>query len=309
MSPDADLDQVRELEAQLGVTVAVAVAPKRFWARPTSLLIALATTAADVTHVQCADGDRLLHWIETRSREWLDTLAAIQRVDCLIIGRTDRAFQTHPQAMQHTERIINAVATHLLGTLVDLGGGSRGLIRRAAEAVLTHIVPEHFGDAEWPIVLQRLGFRVEYRVVDGLDWETPDHCQEQVADPEAQRRTIEQRACAPQRSLSKRRSLPRVSRPLCPDPGPCSAPRPSPARTTHPADPRESSPTAAESSSSQQTGQCPQARHFAAIHRGPGGSPLASTRRISAIVRTTPRSSSSVKVTRSCAPSASTTAP
>ena len=187
--PDADVDEARELEAQLGVTVAIA--PKRFWARPTSLRTALETAGDAITHIHYADGDRLVHWIETHQQEWLETLSALQRTDCLIIGRTERAFQTHPQAMQQTEGIINAVTSHLLGMAVDLGGGSRGLSRPAVEAVLTRTVPEHFGDAEWPFTLQRLGFRVDYRAVEGLDWETPDHYQERVADAEDQQRVAE----------------------------------------------------------------------------------------------------------------------
>jgi hypothetical protein len=39
--------------------------------------------------------------------------------------------------------------------------------------------------------LQRAGFKIDYVVVEGLDWESADHYQEQSADPESQRREAE----------------------------------------------------------------------------------------------------------------------
>jgi hypothetical protein len=39
---------------------------------------------------------------------------------------------------------------------------------------------------EWPVLLQRAGFAIEYRTVDGLDWEIPDQFQSQAAAPERQ---------------------------------------------------------------------------------------------------------------------------
>ncbi|MDQ3699971.1 MAG: hypothetical protein M3442_03510, partial [Chloroflexota bacterium] len=65
--------------------------------------------------------------------EWRQVVAEIARVDCLILGRPEAAFRSHPQCMQQTEAIINTVGSHLLGTPVDLGAGSRGLSRRAAQ--------------------------------------------------------------------------------------------------------------------------------------------------------------------------------
>ena len=57
--------------------------------------------------------------------------------------------------------------------------------------VLTHCAPGQFGDAAWPIVVRRAGLRVDACAVDGLDWESPDHYRERVADAAVQLRAAE----------------------------------------------------------------------------------------------------------------------
>jgi hypothetical protein len=41
-------------------------------------------------------------------------------------------------------------------------------------------------DAEWPVLLQRAGYRIEQLLVDGLDWEIPDQHQERASGAERQ---------------------------------------------------------------------------------------------------------------------------
>jgi len=141
-------------------------------------------------HIHYADMDRLLHWLEVNPEEWRQTLAAIQRADCLIIGRTERAWATHPLAIQETERSINNIFSSLLGRPVDLGGGSRGFSRPAAMCLLAYSPPGNAPgtDAAWPVLLQRAGFIVDYLAVDGLEWESQEHYAGQSADEEARQR-------------------------------------------------------------------------------------------------------------------------
>ena len=132
------------------------------------------TVETNTTHIHYADLDRLLHWIETYPTEWQATIEKIQTTDCLIIGRTEHAFQTHPQAIQQTERIINAVFSHLLGQPVDLGGGSRGFSKRATQYLIEHGNVTHAWDtdAEWLMLLHHAGFQLDYCAVDGLEART-----------------------------------------------------------------------------------------------------------------------------------------
>jgi len=206
--PDARTDDVRQLE-QLHIALVIT----RDWShgRHAAMQRALQTSA---THIHYADMDRLLRWVETRPDEWQQTIARVQQCDCLIVGRTARAYRTHPQALVQTEAISNLVGSCLLGTRInadergqkevsslvrarlrpiDLSAGSRGFSRRAAEFLMTHSPPGRaLGmDAEWPILLRRAGFTIDYVEVDGLDWESADRCAERAADADAQRRTAE----------------------------------------------------------------------------------------------------------------------
>ena len=45
----------------------------------------------DATHVHYVDFDRLLHWLELYPEELKNTVARVERCDCLIVGRTARA--------------------------------------------------------------------------------------------------------------------------------------------------------------------------------------------------------------------------
>lgn len=46
---------------------------------------------------------------------------------------------------------------------------------------------------------RRRGFPISVRLVDGLEWETPDHFQSRAADPERRRRLAEARDHDPER--------------------------------------------------------------------------------------------------------------
>jgi hypothetical protein len=169
-------------------TVGLIASPQIGWGRYLALQFVLQTTAS---HVHCADLDMLVGWIEARPDEWSAMIDLIQTGDCVIAGRSDRAFATRPQAIQRTERIINAVASDLLGQPVDCGLGSRGFSRRAAECVLRNSAPGGYGDVAWPVLVQRAGYAVAYRAVDGVDWETPDHGRAERADADERRRVAD----------------------------------------------------------------------------------------------------------------------
>jgi hypothetical protein len=183
--PDGDPAQAAALADAVGVEVVAA--PRPFWTRRESLARAVATGAS---HVHYADGDRLLHWAAADPADWRAAVDRVGTSDFLVIGRSAAAMATHPRALADTEAIVNLVASRLLGLPVDLGGGSRGLSRPAAEVVLAHAVPEQYGDAAWPILAQRAGRRVEYLAAN-LAWETPDHGRDALADPARARAAAE----------------------------------------------------------------------------------------------------------------------
>ena len=138
----------------------------------------------DATHIHYADMDRLLRWAETRPQEWQAALQALAQTDYLLMGRTERAYATHPRALLDTERISNRVISHLIGRAVDVSAGSKGFSRRAAQFLAAHCQPGYAlgTDGEWTVLLQRAGFEMQYVEYDGLDWESADRYQESAAD-------------------------------------------------------------------------------------------------------------------------------
>lgn len=177
------VEQVRALTDDAPFTIVSS--PQPAWSRYLALQSACHASAA--THVHYADMDRLLRWVETQPEEWRQTVETVKKSDCLIIGRTANALETHPQALQQTEQIINTLFSHLFDQTVDLGGGSRGYSRQAVEHLLAHSTPGPWDDAQWPMLLHQAGFRLNYQAVDGLDWESADRHRAYAADAELQR--------------------------------------------------------------------------------------------------------------------------
>jgi hypothetical protein len=147
----------------------------------------------DASHVHYADMDRLLRWVEIAPDELRQTAARVEKADCLVIGRTEQAWDTHPQALRQTEKISNSVFSALLGQELDLSAGSKGFSRRAVEFLMANTAPARAmgADSEWIVVLHRAGFQIESLLVNGLDWETADRYADHAADAETQRRAAE----------------------------------------------------------------------------------------------------------------------
>lgn len=147
----------------------------------------------DCDFVHYVDCDRLLRWFELHSDELRQTIEVLQTIDCLVIGRTEAAFATHPRCLRDTERITNAVFSQLLGEPLDLCAGSKGFSREAAEFLARNSQPSHgwCTDAEWIVLLHRAGYGIDSLLVDGLDWETADRYLPHAADAETQRRAAE----------------------------------------------------------------------------------------------------------------------
>lgn len=146
------------------------------------------------THIHYCDFDRLLHWVETRPDELGDIITKSQTTDCLIVGRAERAYETHPRALVQTEAISNAVVSQFLGRPMDISAGSKSFSRKAAEYLLQHSPPGRaLGmDSEWILLLHYAGFRVDYVEADGLDWESADRYAEVAADRDAQKRAADE---------------------------------------------------------------------------------------------------------------------
>ncbi|MGH9285500.1 MAG: hypothetical protein ACRD0M_07475, partial [Acidimicrobiales bacterium] len=136
------------------------------------------------TRVVFIDLDRLLHWQEAWPAELAGVLNDHRGADLTVLGRTARAFATHPGIQRDTEAVVNTVFARLTGRQWDVLTGARGFSRRGAEAIVTGCPRERTvgTDAAWPLFLlrRRPDLRVDYREVEGLEFETADRYADQV---------------------------------------------------------------------------------------------------------------------------------
>jgi hypothetical protein len=137
---------------------------------------------AGTRHLQMCDFDRALHWVAHWPEEMEAVAADIANYDLLVLGRTERAWATHPPYQTETEPLFNKVFALATGRAWDVGAGSRGLSRRAAEVLLVSSREMTVGiDAEWPLLLMnREGFCVGHRRCEGLEFETADRFEPEI---------------------------------------------------------------------------------------------------------------------------------
>jgi hypothetical protein len=128
------------------------------------------------------DFDRALHWAERYPEELARVAQEIARHDLTVLGRTTRAFDSHPRIQRDTEAIVNTVYAQVSGHAWDVTAAARGLSRRAAEAILAGCPEETIGtDVAWPLFAQRAGLALGYIQTEGLEFETPDRFADEVA--------------------------------------------------------------------------------------------------------------------------------
>jgi hypothetical protein len=145
-----------------------------------------ALTAAGADQPACfsCDFDRWLHW----ARFWPDELAALparvarlgtgKRISpwYVCLGRTARAFATHPAAQRLPETATNRALSVVAGRPLDAAAGAAWLTPEAAEIILAgSCEPTAATDLEWPaLILRHDPGRLRGLRCEGLEWETPD---------------------------------------------------------------------------------------------------------------------------------------
>jgi hypothetical protein len=151
-------------------------------------------------HLHLCDFDRVLHWAVHYPDELRQVVGEIIHYDLLIMGRTERAFATHPPYQVETERLANLVFSRVYGQDRDITSGSRGLSRRAAELLLIHSREEGAGvDAEWPLLVSRFPeLRSGYILCEGLEFETADRHQAEIAQAGGLERWLEAQSAQPE---------------------------------------------------------------------------------------------------------------
>lgn len=151
------------------------------------------------------DFDRALHWAEYQPDELAQVAARLAEHDFTVLGRTGRAFATHPRIQRDTEAVVNHVYASVSGHAWDVTAAARGLSRRAAAAILAGCPDESIGtDVSWPLFVERAGgLTLGYIVTEGLEFETADRYADQICAAGGLERWIAQLDADPRRWIER----------------------------------------------------------------------------------------------------------
>lgn len=136
-----------------------------------------------VDRLHFCDLDRFLHWLIRFPDELLDLPSTWERHDLTVLARSERAFHRHPDCQVLTEGIANAVIAKWTAIPeIDAFSGSYIWSRRAAEAVMAAPGPRDLRFyTEGVMAPFRDGCTIGCRIVEGLEWETPDQYPAEIA--------------------------------------------------------------------------------------------------------------------------------
>jgi hypothetical protein len=146
--------------------------------------VALAATRPEHDACFSCDLDRWLHWARYWPEELEGLPARVARLGgrgrvapwYVCLGRTARAFRTHPAAQRLPETATNRALSVAAGRPLDVVAGAAWLTAEAMEIVLAASCERSAAtDLEWPaLVLRQDPRRVRGLRFEGLEWETPD---------------------------------------------------------------------------------------------------------------------------------------
>ncbi|MEF7562414.1 hypothetical protein V4V35_05375 [Bacillus infantis] len=126
------------------------------------------TSQMDYYHY--CDFDRILTWSRYYPEELGTIISNISAHDYTIIGRTERAFKTHPVEWVETEKITNRICSLELGKQVDITAGSCAFSRQAA-GYINQYSEAKMTDAEWAMIIHRIAqFNLGYIAAEGLEY-------------------------------------------------------------------------------------------------------------------------------------------
>jgi hypothetical protein len=141
------------------------------------------TRYPEAKHIHFCDLDRVLHWAEYYPEELDETIEDLQHFDFCVLGRTLRAFESHPRAQCATEALANQAFALVWGDPWDVTAASRGLSNRAARLIVAQCDDDTVGsDCSWPLIIRRdRALSLGYWETDGLEFETLDRYGDEIA--------------------------------------------------------------------------------------------------------------------------------
>lgn len=134
------------------------------------------------------DFDRLIHWVNNYPKELLEVLNKYNEFEYLLIGRSKRAWETHPETQKYTEIIVNEMGSRILGfpqtrDIISVCWTiTKDLIKRLLNSIdFSKTTPTGFY-CTWPIYFWKWSLSRKYIEVDGHEWETPDRFHKEIEE-------------------------------------------------------------------------------------------------------------------------------
>jgi hypothetical protein len=139
----------------------------------------------EIQRIMYIDFDRLIHWAINYPDELIQIVSNPIGVDYLHIGRSLRAFNTHPPTQLDTERIINEIGSKILGftDIRDIISVCFVMNDQLSKKILTYTNSTATGFySSWPIIFWNSAKNKKYIEVEGLEWETPDQYRKEIKE-------------------------------------------------------------------------------------------------------------------------------
>ncbi|NMC36599.1 hypothetical protein GYA49_06170 [Candidatus Beckwithbacteria bacterium] len=122
------------------------------------------------------DLDRLLFWLDQYPQELEKVLQQCKNLNnqFLVIGRTVKAWQSHPIWQQEPEALTNQAISRELGVKLDVTAGCYAFDRTIAQIITQTAQGEAscVSDIEWVMIAKHIGAQILSIKVDGLSYET-----------------------------------------------------------------------------------------------------------------------------------------
>lgn len=150
-------------------------------------VLSVAREQGGASEFLCGDFDRWLHWRGSYPDELAQIPGRIAQIRprpwYVCLGRTARAFATHPGVQRSAEFATNRALSLASGRRLDATGGAWWISIEGVDLVLAESVERSKAtDLEWPsIILRADRRRLAGIATEGLEFETADFYSEEIA--------------------------------------------------------------------------------------------------------------------------------
>lgn len=133
-------------------------------------------------HIHVCDFDRILHWVKAYPNELRDILEILpSNTGITFLGRSKRAFDTHPKTQKETEKIVNLIASEVVKVKIDIMSGSFAMDRETAMTMLKFSKRNDYSFySDFINIAKKKDIQINTLTTEGLEWETPDQYQDKI---------------------------------------------------------------------------------------------------------------------------------